>query len=180
VTIQDEADGGTPAVPATAAARLSRLGDLKERRQTILEQAVLDRKVPRWNDPEIWVRYKPIDHSIIRAGYSRIESAPPAKKGEVEVNSNADLLIRACVGVYAKLPEDTEGEYSLRPGDPEGVPTRFDPDLATNLGLSDKSTAREVVRKLFITEGDIIAHAKAVAEFSGYTEDETDTDFLGE
>lgn len=178
MTVSDEAGAR---VPATAATRLSRLGDLKERRQAILESAVLDRKVPRWNDPEVWVRYKPIDHSVIRAGFARIDSAPPAKKGEVEVNANADLLIRACVGVYAKLPDvDPEAEFSLRPDDPEGEPTRFDPDLATCLGLPDKATAREVVKKLFITEGDIIAHAKAVAEFSGYTEDETDTDFLGE
>lgn len=158
-------------------ARFSVLSNLKARREKIREGEKLVLPVPRWSDPELVVKYQPLEHSIIRAAQTRVEKAPKAKRFQVELEGNMDLLIRGCVAVVAKLDGQ---EYSLRPDDPEGEPTTFDPDLAENLGLGENATARQVVKELFITDGDILSHAKSLVEFSGYRETEADEQIQGE
>lgn len=161
----------------TGIGSLSFLEHLKERREAIAESELLTLAVPRWSDPVIKVVYRPIDHGIIRAAQTRVEKAPKAKQFAAEVDGNVDLLIRGCKAVVAVINEQ---EYSLRPGDHEGEPTTFDKDLALNLGLPDGSTARQVVKALFITEGDILSHGKSLVEFSGYRETEADEIISGE
>lgn len=160
---------------------LSVLGSLKERRQEVLEKQVLRLPVPRWDDPVIVVMYKPVDHSLIRLAQGKVEKAGRDKQAEVEVESNADILIRGCVGVVAVVDGK---EYSLRPDDENGEPTRFDKDLAENLGVEGAGgkppTARQVVRSLFITDGDILSAASEVIKFSGYRDAEADSVVLGE
>lgn len=158
--------------PAT---ELSVLGHLKDRRQKIVEQQTLDLPVPRWDNPVIVVRYKPVDHKVFRAANNAVERVSPDKKSEVEVNVNADILIRACVGVFAVV---NGNRYSLREGEPESEWTKFDPELAANLGC--EPSARAVVKSLFITEADILSTANRIAEFSGYKEQEADDSILGE
>lgn len=159
----------------------SKLGNLKARRQEVVAKQFLEKRVPRWTDPYIWVSYKPVEHALIRAGYTRIDNAPPSKKAQVELEANMDLLIRACVAVYATFePTEDAQRWSLRPDDPTGPPTRFDPDLAANLGLDEHATARAVVKDLFIVDGDLLAHGRALSEFSGYREKEADDETLGE
>lgn len=157
--------------------RESFLSNLKQRREAIAQGEQLVLPVPRWNDPEILVKYRPIDHSVIRSAQSRVEKAPKAKRWAAEVDGNADLLIRGCKEIVAVVDGR---EYSLRPGDPEGDPTAFDEDLAENLGLTEGATARQVVKALFITEGDILSHGKSLVEFSGYRETEADEGIAGE
>jgi hypothetical protein len=159
--------------------RRSVLGNLKARREQIFQGEVLDLPVPRWRDPQIHVQYKPVEHSTIRAGQTRMEKAPKNRRYQVEVEANCDLLIKGCVAVYARLEGDSS-RYSLRPDDWEGDPTTFDPDLAENLGLPESATARDVVRELFMTEGDILSHAQQLIEFSGYRETEADESVEGE
>lgn len=153
------------------------LGSMKARRQQILEEQILDLPVPRWHEPEIIVRYKPVDHGIISRALTAIEKAPGDKRPTVEVQRNSDVLIAGCVAVVARIGGK---EYSLREGDPEGDPTKFDDDLAANLGLDVRSTARDVVRALFITDGDIVSAASRVVDFSGYKETEADEKIAGE
>lgn len=172
----NDMEDGTPEVAGTG--RLSVLGQLKERHEEIKEQDVLDLAVPRWSDPEIVVRYKAIDHSAIRAGGVAYDKAPAKRKAEAEVNANCDVLAKACVAVFARLDGQ---EYSLRPDDPKGEYTKFDADLGANLGLDrDDCTARQVIKALFFTDGDILGHAQKVAEFSGYREQEADEGLSGE
>jgi hypothetical protein len=157
------------------------LSSLKERRQQVLEQQVLRLPVPRWDDPVIVVRYQPVEHSFIRLVQERVTKATGGKKAAVEIDANADILIRGCLGVVAIL----DGvEYSLRPGDENGEPTRFDSDLASNLGVEgvngNQPTARAVVKALFLTEGDILSAVNEVVKFSGYRETEADSVLLGE
>jgi hypothetical protein len=163
--------GGSPSI----------LSSLKERRQQVLEEQVLRLPVPRWDNPTIVVLYKPVEHSFIRLAQTRVEKANGDKKGEVEVDANADILIRGCAGVVALLDGK---EYSLRPGDEDGEPTLFDKDLAENLGVEGSGgktpTARQVLRTLFITEGDIISASTELIKFSGYRETEADEAVLGE
>lgn len=157
------------------------LSSLKERRQQVLEEQVLRLPVPRWNDPSIVVKYKPVDHSFIRQAQGRVEKANKDRQADVEVEANADILIRGCVGVVAVIDGK---EYSLRPGDEDGEPTLFDPDLAENLGVEGiggkPPTARKVLRSLFITDGDVLSAATELIKFSGYREAEADSTILGE
>lgn len=157
------------------------LSSLKERRQQVLEQQILRLPVPRWEDPVIVVHYKPVEHSFIRGAQERVKKAGTDKKADVEIDANADMLIRGCVGVVAIVDGK---EYSLRPGDEEGEPTRFDADLAENLGIEGAGgkppTARAVVRSLFITDGDILSAANELVKFSGYRETEADAAVVGE
>lgn len=156
---------------------LSILGSLKERRQQVLEEQVLRLPVPRWSNPDIVVVYRPVDHKYIRAGQDRLAKISKDKRYEAEVDGNADILIRGCVAVLAIVDGR---EYSLRPGDPEGEPTRFDQDLAENLGLDDGATARATVRALFIAEGDLLSASQKLVEWSGYKETEADAAISGE
>lgn len=157
------------------------LSSLKERRQQVLEQQVLRLPVPRWDDPVIVVMYKPVEHGFIKAAQTRVEKAGADKKADVELEANADILIRGCTGVVAVVDGT---EYSLRPGDEGGEPTVFDKDLAENLGVEGvggkPATARQVVRSLFITDGDILSAANELIKFSGYRETEADAALVGE
>ena len=164
-------NGGPPSI----------LSSLKERRQQVLNEQVLRLPVPRWDNPTIVVMYKPVEHPFIRRAQTAVEKAGKDKKGDAEVDSNADILIRGCVGVVAVLDGK---EYSLRIGDEDGDPTLFDIDLADNLGVDGSGgkppTARQVVRSLFLTDGDILSAASEVIRFSGYRETEADSAVVGE
>lgn len=157
------------------------LSSLKERRQQVLNEQVLRLAVPRWDNPTIVVRYKPVEHSFIRRAQNAVEKAGKDKQADTELNSNADILIRGCVGVVAVLDGK---EYSLRLGDEQGEPTVFDSDLADNLGVEGSPgklpTARQVVRSLFLTDGDILSAASELIRFSGYRETEADSAVVGE
>lgn len=160
---------------------LLRLG---QRRKEIKSSQVLPLQVPRWENPEIWVEYEPVDYKTIRAGQMAVEKA---KKGkiEAELNMNADLLIKHCIRVFAILDGK---EYSLDPEAPEGEFTIFDEALGRNLGLYDGEeeegftapTARQVCRELFITDGDLTDHAVRLTRWSGLRNAEADEEFQGE
>lgn len=153
------------------------LGDLRARHEAITAEQVLELPVPRWHDPEIVVRYRPATAEAIAKATRIAERAKGPGRTQAEINVNVDVLIEACVGVFAVL----EGKkYSLAPGSPDGDLTRFDADLAENLGLDGNATARQVVRTLFITDGDIISHARRLGEWSGWALTTADEDFQGE
>lgn len=170
-------DDMTQDVDETVGGKLSVLGQLKARREEIRQGEHLDLPVPRWNDPEVIVRYKPLEHAVIRRAQDAVDKAPKQRQYQTELEGNCDLLIRACEGVIARIDGQ---DYSLRPGDPKGEPTLFDPDLAANLGLEEGASARQVVKELFITDGDILSHAQALIQWSGYRETEADAQLEGE
>lgn len=176
-----EAGGAERVIRSTGLEGPSILDNLKERRQQVLTEQVLDLPVPRWDNPTIVVKYKPVEHGYIRRAQDAVKKAPKAKQYEVEVDGNCDILIRGCVGIVGVVDGQ---EYSLRVGDHTGEPTVFDKDLAEALGITTNTgktvTAREVVRGLFFTEGDILSASQSVVEFSGYRETEADAAVTGE
>lgn len=161
---------------AAVSEKVSPLAQLKDRREQIAKAQKLKLKVPRWDNPEIWVEYEPADYETVRRGQIRLEKVTKNRPDE-ELNANADLLVKHCVRVFAILDG---AEYSLRPDDPHGDPTRFDPDLAANLGLEENATARATARKLFITDGDLLSHAQDLIRWSGIVTESTDRDYEGE
>lgn len=160
---------------------VSPLGGLAARKRQIVEDTTLKLRVPRWENPEIWIEYSPADHPTIRKNQIRLEKMKSGDLPEAEMNANADLLVKHTIRVYAIL-DDTE--YSLRLNDPEGDHATFDPDLAENLGLTgdDKPTptARQTCRAVFITDGDLTGHANDLIKWSGYRTREADEAFEGE
>lgn len=177
MTVTDH-DADAAEVVAGGDSRLSILGQLGKRRQEILDKEFLDLEVPRWKDPQIIIRYRPVPNEHFVRASDKIERAQPKDRPKLTVDVNTDVLIRGCVAVIARIGDGND--YSLRPGDPHGEPTSFDRDLAENLGLPDGATARQVVKELFLVDGDIMSHATALAQFSGYKEAEADDKVTGE
>lgn len=166
-----------PDVPVRNVDPDSILGYIEKRRGEIAEATHLDLPVPRWTDPQIFVRYRAADYAVVRALQARPDRAAKGQQFNVEFESNMDLLLKYTEAVYARIDGQ---EYSLRPGDPRGTLTVFDADLATCLGLPANSTGRVIMRELFITQGDIVSHVTAFVEWSGYKEAEADDDLSGE
>ena len=156
-----------PKPPSTA------LKALKARREQLQKDLFIDLQVPRWDDPEIFVRYGPMDPT---AAEKAIDTRRQSKAPDFMVWANADVLARSCIGVFACLDGDYETKYSLNPDNPEGPWTRFDPALARALGLITDAAA-DVVRGLYQTDGDLINAASALTEWSGHASRKLETDF---
>jgi hypothetical protein len=152
----------------------SLLGQLAARRQEIEEAQVLDLAVPRWSDPEIHVLYRPVEFHELRPIFKAFQKNNDDPEGIL--NNNAAVLAKACVGVYALL----DGKrYSLNPDDPSGELTKFDADLGRNLGIAE-DRAVSICRALFITDFDLLNHARELADWSGETAEKAVEEIKGE
>jgi hypothetical protein len=164
----------------------SPLASLRARREALQEKLYLDLKVPRWDDdggPAIYVRYNPSSPAFLGKTIEKAKKLKP-RPDDWMVNANADALIQSCVGVFAiedgTPPEKAtrEQQLSLKDGEPTGDWTRFDPDLGFSLGVEGVQSARAVVRRLYLTEGDLLAAANKLVEWSGVAAPEADEDFF--
>jgi len=154
-------------------------GMLEQRRKEIVDAQVLTLEVPRWTSPKLLVRFGPVDHKILKRGAAIQERANKdgnaEKISEVEINTNADILINACIEIVALLPNGEEVGVG-----PDGKHTRFDPDLAMSLGMPESSTAQMVCKAIFITSGDLLLASKKLGEWSGYREGSVEEAIKGE
>lgn len=167
-----------PAVATVSAADGSPLADLRSRRAKLIEALWVDLEVPRWADdggPSIWVRYKPIGPGFVTATVEKRFKAKGTLGKDWLDYAHADVLIEACVGVFAK---DGDATYSLRPADPDGEWTKFDPDLAASLGL-DTKMAVDVVRALYLTSADLKTAVDQLIDWSGQESARADKDAQG-
>jgi len=151
----------------------SPLASLKNRRQQIIDELFLDIKVPRWNDPEIFVRFRPVSATRLN---KVIEKRRKAGGEDWSILANADMMIDSCIGIYAVVDGDRDNKLSLRPGDPKGEWTKFDADLGEAIGV-DVKLATAVVRGLFLTEGDLIEASNQLFNWSGISSQEADETF---
>lgn len=149
------------------------LKSLAAKREALKENLHLDLSVPRWEDPEIFVRYGPVNMTQTEAV---VDKRRKSKVPEWSLLANADILSQSCIGIYACLDGDYEKKYSLRVGDENGTWTKFDPDMAAALG-SQLQGASEVVRALYFTDGDLLEAAKQVTDWSGIKNAEVDEGF---
>lgn len=164
---------------------LSILGQLGQRREAIAEAQVLTLSIPRWDNPELWIQFRPLPFKRLKAAQRLVEKAKK-NPDDVELDANLDILIEANIAVGARI----DGErYSLRVGE-DGRPMgrsagddhiKIGPDLARALGMDpDAATARAVARRLYITDGDALSHVKRLTEWSGYAEADADEEVEGE
>jgi hypothetical protein len=149
------------------------LASLQARREQIVNDLYVDIQVPRWEDPEIYVRFKPVSTIKLNAA---IERRRKQKGDDWSLLANADMLIESCVGIYAVFNGDTENKLSLSTTDPNGKWTKFDPELAKALGV-DAQRATDSVQALYLTEGDLIDTANRLFRWSNVANDEADETF---
>jgi len=146
---------------------------LKNRREQIVNELFIDIKVPRWEDPEVYVRFKPV--SAVKLG-GAIERRRKQKGDDWSILANADMLVESCIGVYAVIDGNTEEKFSLKAGDAGAQWTKFDPDLATALGI-EATRAVDVCMSLYLTEGDMIDTANRLFRWSNIANEEADETF---
>lgn len=147
--------GPKPAAPS------SPLASLRARREKAREELHLDLAVPRL-DPPVFVRFAPVEQSQIARINKRHEKS---KDKDRDVIVNAVILAEACRGVFEVVDDDP---VSIDAADRDGDWPRFDEQLAGLLGL-DTDKASDVARGLYLTDGDVIATASRLAEWSGYS-----------
>jgi hypothetical protein len=158
------------------------LGRLGQRRDEVRAAQVKVIAGPRWTEPEIFVRFRLLSKDDFDRVERLIKKAKRRGEGALsaaELNANIDILVNACVGVFARL-DGHDGTFSLRPGDPDGDETRFDAELGANLGLDTEATARDVARALYVGDGDLLSTATQLAEWSNFTAPDTEDDLEGE
>jgi len=155
-------------------------GFLEQRRREIVDAQVLTLEVPRWTSPKLLIRFGPVDHTILKRGaqiQERVnkDGSSAEKISSTEIDTNADILINACIEIVAVLPNGEEVGVG-----PEGKHTRFDPDLAISLGLPEGVGSRALCKEIFITSGDLLLASKKLGEWSGYREGAVEEAIKGE
>lgn len=163
-------NSGEVLIPTTVT---SPLESLKKRREKLMSDLYVDIRVPRWDDPEIYVRFKPV--SAIKLG-AAVERRRKQKGDDWSLLANADMLVEACIGIYAVVDGDLDNKLSLKSGNPDGKWTRFDPDLAEAIGVEAERAVDSCIA-LYMTEGDLLDTANRLFRWSNIAGDEADEAF---
>lgn len=168
----------TPATDEDEYPKNSIFGNLQAQRKQIADELLLTKQIPHWgppSGPEIFVVYRPVQVEELDKVRRKAEKNKNLTRAQQGLLAAKDQLILACEKVYGII----EGEkYSFGP-EPRGESTRFDAEMAATFGLKNNS-ARAVVEFLFLNDGDLLSHAEAVAEFSGFGNEQLEDDFAGE
>lgn len=168
-----EAAAAPDEVPA---ADSSALAALRARRRKPLEALYIDLVIPRY-DPPIYVRYAPITQTRLEEISSKTEKS---KERDRTALGNATVLAETCIGLFEL---DSEGEaVSIDPANPtssSGDWVKFDDRLVELFELDKAPRAAEVVRQMYLTDGDVAATVVKLGEFSGYSETDLERAFAG-
>lgn len=153
----------------------SPLGMLAARREALVAQLGIVYRVPEWDEPRVYVKFRPLAHEELKAAAGRIERAK--NKAAAELDANVALLVKACEEVWGDYGD---GEKTPLRADPDAGLTRIDGALGQALGLPEGALASQVAKALFLREGDILSCAQHLAVQSGYQEAEADEALAGE
>lgn len=162
--------------PVDAAAG-SALASLRARRRKSVAALHFDLEVPRY-DPPVFVRYKPVSQEKVEQTFKRTEK----RRGQDRtVVTNAIILAEACLGVFEVIDGQ---EVSVDPEDRDGEWPKFDQrlgELLTSIedGERAPTKASDVVRKLYLTDGDIISTAQDLSVRSGYAQEQLERESEG-
>lgn len=163
---EDIAAAHTPVAASSALARLrARAAEIAE------EVAEFHIPVPRYTDPQVWVRYRPLDPDRAAVVVEKRAKAKAADgKAHRLLYANIDLLVEGCAGIYLL---DGQTEVSIDEHNPDNFDPTFRSDAAAALvrtlprgvNLIEGAPADHVCRWLFATDADLMAHAaKYVAD----------------
>lgn len=119
-------------------------------------------RVPRW-DPPIGIKVRPLTEDEYVDSLRTRDGAQTAGKRLLHA---ADLLARACIGIFLQVGKDRR--VALNPEDPDGEWPTFGAGLRPFLGRDCGDEAASWVIGLFRTEPDVIAAADELVAWSGY------------
>lgn len=144
------------------------LAGLAARREELLAESTADLPVPLWDAPRLVLVVRPIEHAQIKRQLARIEKATVGAQAGVELAANATIIAAA-------VDEVVIGE-----GDGQARLKLY--DLRDALGFDEdaKVDADQIVRKLCLRDGDVMALAAAVIRHSGYEQAEVEEKLKGE
>jgi hypothetical protein len=145
-SIDDDAD---EAVPAASTSPLARARD--QRKQALAKGLYLDLKIPRYDETLVG-RFKPVGNRVITAAHKRMEAS---KDPDREAIANAAIMSHGVVGFFDPEHPDKIADVS---------------EVRDMLDLPADATAIDILRALFYTDGDLIAVAGKLAEWSGFSE----------
>lgn len=157
--------------PEPAAAPTLR-SSLRDRRQQVVEKLYTDRRVPRL-DPPVMVRFRPLPGATIDRLTKAVEKGKDPDRSTVQ---NALALAEACQGIFEIIDGE---EVSIDDQDRDGEWPRFDAHLCRLLGIPETGRASDVVRALYLTDGDVISEAGELTVWSGFARREGDEDYSG-
>lgn len=157
------------------AARGSGLAGLRGKRSKAVAELHIDLPVPRSEElfgQRVIVRYRPVTAKESEGTRKRFAKD---KRDDVDVIANSVVLAKCCLGIFTALERDDPDQWM-----------KFDKELAELLltdedgnvdeqALDNVAGADEVVRLLYVTDGDVIATALKLGEFSGFDTVEADT-----
>jgi hypothetical protein len=144
------------------------LTGLLARREELVAAATEDLAVPRWDNPKLVLRVKPIEHRLIRAQTDRVAKTAAGKQAEAEVDGFAAMVAAAVEDVLIGEGKDQARVklYDLKEA------LGFDPDAKVEMA--------KLIRTLCVTDGDVISLGRAVVDHSGYKDAEVDEALAGE
>lgn len=152
----------------------SSMGSLRDR----LRQAKEERRLPKWvlapdeGTPGILVEYRPIDWEELEAIRKANGKGKGRKADTAALLTACDILIRCCLGIYTAHDDDPDERDEWRPLTTDEPTTYGSPELSAFLSDPTRGvevrTARQAVRGLYATDGDVMAAADEVVKFSGY------------
>ncbi|XBB66866.1 hypothetical protein ABFU82_22580 [Nocardioides sp. WV_118_6] len=164
-----EDQGSTHAGGPAPAAPGSTLASLRDRIKNAKADLHLDLEVPRL-DPQVFVRFRPTTQARLNAAGKL--AGKLTKNDDGDIIANAGILASACIGVFEVIDGE---EVSVDPDDRDGTWPTFGPRLAELLGVSTKK-ASDVVRALYLTDGDIISTVTKLGVWSGYAQEQLERD----
>ncbi len=152
------------------------LRSLKVRRAELVENLYLDHPVPRYSDPQVFIRFHAVESKKLNASVkSRENQGKRDPKIDWQLLANCDLLEECCEGIYAIWPDAPDEKVALSGS---GHWSKFDQETAIALGVEKEALyPTDVVRKLFFTDGDLIAAANALLIWSNEASQKSDEDF---
>lgn len=171
MTFDEHADGPDVGEPGQLSApRGSGLAGLRGKRAKAIAGLHIDLPVQRSEElfgQRIIVRYRPVTAKESEGTRKRFAKD---KRDDVDVIANSVVLAKCCLGIFTDVERN----------DPDAW-MKFNKELAELLLTDDEGNvdqealdkvagADEVVRLLYATDGDVIATAMKLGEFSGFDE----------
>ena len=131
-------------------------------------------KLPVPRMPELVVEFKPVDQKILAGILERARG----QKDVSQVEINCRIIAAFCKGVWF---EGDGGELvSADLNEPDKPAPRFEQRLADAVGVPWVGDYSDLVKEIYLVDGDIVSTAEAIAHHSGFgTADQIEASIRG-
>ncbi len=153
----------TPSMPTVVDSGPSALDVLKDKlakaRVEAAAKLAFELPVPRMD--MLVVRYRPVDQRVWTGILDRASKQPDVTPLDI----NCRLLAAHVEGVFV---DDGEKLVSADLLNPDQEAPRFEQRLAEALGIDWNNDQSDLVKRVYLTDGDVISTAAAVLDLSGF------------